>query len=155
VLQDSSVFPDMTVEQNLWLGGHLMGRRADARHATERVFERCAVLAAHRNEPARVLSGGERRLLEISRAFVMRPRLLLVDEPSIGLAPSFIEQIFDMLRDLRDHDGLSIVVVEQNAKKGLELADIGCVVVAGEIAMAGSGPELLRDATVGRLFLGG
>ena len=155
VLQDSSVFPDMTVERNLWLGGHLMGHRADARHATERVFERCAVLAAHRDEPARVLSGGERRLLEISRAFVMRPRLLLVDEPSIGLAPSFIEQIFDMLRDLRDHDGLSIVVVEQNAKKGLELADIGCVVVAGEIAMAGSGPELLRDATVGRLFLGG
>jgi branched-chain amino acid transport system ATP-binding protein len=81
--------------------------------------------------------------------------LLLVDEPSIGLAPSFIEPIFDMLRDLRDHEGLSIVVVEQNAKKALELADIGCVVVAGEIAMVGSGPELLGNATVGRLFLGG
>jgi len=155
VLQDSSVFPDMTVEQNLWLGGHVMGRRADARHATERVFERYPSLAARRNEPARVLSGGERRLLEISRALVMRPRLLLVDEPSIGLDPVFIEQIFDMLRDLRDHDGLSIVLVEQNAKRGLELADIGCVVVAGELAMVGSGPELLRDPTVGRLFLGG
>ena len=155
VLQDSSVFPDMTVEQNLWLGGHVMGRRADARHATERVFERYPSLAARRNEPARVLSGGERRLLEISRALVMRPRLLLVDEPSIDLEPAFIEQIFDMLRDLRDLDGLSIVLVERNAKIGLELADIGCVVVAGEIAMVGSGPELLGNATVGRLFLGG
>jgi branched-chain amino acid transport system ATP-binding protein len=118
------------------------------------VFERYPSLAARRNEPARVLSGGERRLLEISRALVMRPRLLLVDEPSIGLEPTFTEQIFDMLRDLRDHDGLSIVLVEQNAKKGLELADIGCVVVAGELALVGSGSDLLRDSTVGRLFLG-
>jgi branched-chain amino acid transport system ATP-binding protein len=154
VLQDSSVFPDMTVEQNLWLGGHLMGHRADARHATVRVFERYAVLAAHRNEPARVLSGGERRLLEISRALVMRPRLLLIDEPSVGLEPAFVERIFEMLRDLREHDGLSIVLVERNAKKGLELADIGCVIVAGEIAIVGSGPELLRNPTVGRLFPG-
>jgi branched-chain amino acid transport system ATP-binding protein len=154
VLQDSSVFPDMTVEQNLWLGGHVTGRRADARHATERVFERCAILAAHRNAPARALSGGERRLLEISRAFVMRPRLLLIDEPSMGLEPAFVEQIFDMLRDLRDLDGLSIVLVERNARRGLELADIGCVVVGGEIAMVGSGPELLRDPTVRSLYLG-
>jgi branched-chain amino acid transport system ATP-binding protein len=155
VLQDSSVFPDMTVEQNLWLGGYLLGRRADARSAAERVFDRYPTLAARRDEPARVLSGGERRLLEISRALVMRPRLLLIDEPSIGLEPAFIEQIFDMLRDLRDREGLSILMVEQNAKKGLELADIGCVVVSGEIAMAGSGHELLHDPAVGRLFLGG
>jgi branched-chain amino acid transport system ATP-binding protein len=155
VLQDSSVFPDMTVERNLWLGGYLMGHRNDARRATERVFDRYPSLARRRDEPARVLSGGERRLLELSRALVMRPRLLLVDEPSIGLEPMFIEQIFAMLRDLRDQEQLSIVMVEQNAKKGLELADIGCVVVAGEIAMVGTGSELLRDPTVGRLFLGG
>jgi branched-chain amino acid transport system ATP-binding protein len=155
VLQDSSLFPDMTVEQNLWLGGYLMGRRADARQAAERVFERYPSLALRRDDPARVLSGGERRLLEISRALVMRPRLLLVDEPSIGLEPMFIEQVFAMLRDLRDHEGLTIVMVEQNAKKGLELADIGCVIVAGEMAMAGTGAELLKDPTVGQLFLGG
>ena len=155
VLQDNSVFPDMTVEQNLWLGGYLMGRRADARHASERVFDRYPSLAARRDEPARVLSRGERRLLEISRALVMRPRLLLVDEPSIGLEPAFIEQIFAMLRDLRDRERLALVMVEQNARKGLELADIGCVVVAGEIAMVGTGSELLQDPTVGRLFLGG
>jgi len=155
VLQDSSVFPDMTVERNLWLGGYLMGQHADARRVTERVFDRYPTLARRRDEPARVLSGGERRLLELSRALVMRPRLLLVDEPSIGLEPMYIEQIFAMLRDLREREGLSIVMVEQNAKKGLELADIGCVVVAGEIAMVGTGDELLRDPTVGRLFLGG
>ena len=155
VLQDSSVFPDMTVERNLWLGGYLLGDRTRARHAAEHVFERYPSLAQRRNDPARVLSGGERRLLELSRALVMRPRLLLVDEPSIGLEPAFVEQTFEMLRDLRDHGGLSIVMVEQNAKRGLELADIGCVVVSGEIAMVGTGAELLNDPTVGKLFLGG
>ena len=155
VLQDSSLFPDMTVEQNLWLGGYLMGRRADARQAAERVFDQYPSLALRRDDPVRVLSGGERRMLEISRALVMRPRLLLVDEPSIGLEPFYIERIFDMLRDLRDREGLTIVMVEQNAKKGLEFADIGCVIVAGVIAMAGTGIELLKDPTVGRLFLGG
>ena len=155
VLQDSSLFPDMTVEQNLWLGGTLTGHGADARRATEAVFDRYPALARRRDEPARLLSAGERRLLEISRALVMRPRLLLVDEPSIGLEPLFVEQIFDMLRDLRDRERLSIVMVEQNAKRGLELADIGCVVVAGEIAMVGTGVDLLKDPIVGRLFLGG
>jgi branched-chain amino acid transport system ATP-binding protein len=155
VLQDSSLFPDMTVEQNMWLGGYLMGNRAAARLAAERVFERYPALAQRRGDPARVLSGGERRLLEISRALVMQPRLLLIDEPSIGLEPLYIEQIFDMLRDLKRRQGLTIVMVEQNAKKGLDGADIGCVVVAGEIAMAGTGDELREDPTVGRLFLGG
>jgi len=93
--------------------------------------------------------------LELSRALVMRPKLLLVDEPSIGLEPKTIELIFDVLRELRDREGLAIVMVEQNAKKGLELADIGCVVVAGEVAMVGTGQELLADPAVGRLFLGG
>jgi branched-chain amino acid transport system ATP-binding protein len=151
VLQDSSVFPDMTVEQNLWLGGYLMGRRTDARQAAERVFERYPSLARRRDDLARVLSGGERRLLEIARALVMRPHLLLVDEPSIGLEPFYVEQVFDLLRD-RSREGLTIVMAEQNAKRGLEVADIGCVVVAGEIALAGTGAELLRDPTVTPLF---
>ena len=154
VLQDSSVFPDMTVERNLWLGGYLMRDRADARQAAERVFERYPSLARRRNDPARVLSGGERRLLELSRALVMRPRLLLIDEPSIGLEPAFVDSIFEMLRDLRDREGLSILMVEQNAKRALELADIGCVVVSGEIAMVGTGAELLGDPAIGRLFVG-
>src|SRR4029077_16731699 len=120
-----------------------------ARRGAGGVFGRSPSLARRRNDPARVLSGGERRLLELSRALVMRPRLLLVDEPSRGVEPAFIDSIYEMLRDLRDREGLSILMVEQNARRALELADIGCVVVAGEIAMVGTGAELLGDPGVG------
>jgi branched-chain amino acid transport system ATP-binding protein len=154
VLQDSSVFPDLTVEQNLWLGGYLMRNAADAKEAAEGIFDRYPRIAARRRDPARVLSGGERRLLEISRALMMEPRLVLVDEPSIGLEPRHIDMVFDMLRDLQHREGRAIVLVEQNARKGLEFADIGYVLVSGQIAMAGTGRELLHDSTVGRLFLG-
>jgi branched-chain amino acid transport system ATP-binding protein len=108
-----------------------------------------------RKHPAKVLSGGERRLLEISRALVMEPRVLLVDEPSIGLEPRFIDMVFEILNDLQHRDGKTIVIVEQNAKKGLEFADIGYVLVSGQLAKAGTGAELLQDPDVGRLFLGG
>jgi branched-chain amino acid transport system ATP-binding protein len=102
-----------------------------------------------------VLSGGERRLLEISRALVMQPSVLLVDEPSIGLEPRFIDMVFEILDDLQHKEGKTIVMVEQNAKKGLEFADIGYVLVSGQIAVAGKGDDLLNDPDVGRLFLGG
>ena len=154
VLQDSSAFPDVTVEQNLWLGGHLLSHHDDARHATERVLSRYPALAAKRDEPARNLSDGERRLLEISRALVMRPRVLLVDEPSLGLDSAAVDAIFAMLRDLRDREQVSIVMVERNARRGLADADIGCVIIEGEIAQVGTGSELLNDPTVNRLFPG-
>jgi branched-chain amino acid transport system ATP-binding protein len=102
-----------------------------------------------------VLSGGERRLLEISRALVMDPRVLLVDEPSIGLEPRFIDMVFEILGDLQHKEGKTIVMVEQNAKKGLEFADIGYVLVAGQLAIAGAARELLAHPDVSRLFLGG
>jgi branched-chain amino acid transport system ATP-binding protein len=155
ILQDNSVFPDMTVEENLWMGGYLKDRPADARAAAEKVFDRYGRLAERRNERAGVLSGGERRLLEISRALVMEPSVLLVDEPSIGLEPRYIDMVFSILEDLRDSEGKTIIMVEQNARKGLEFADIGYVLVNGEVAMAGTGDELLADPQVGRLFLGG
>jgi branched-chain amino acid transport system ATP-binding protein len=102
-----------------------------------------------------VLSGGERRLLEISRALVMDPAVLLVDEPSIGLEPRYIDMVFTILADLQKNEGRTIVMVEQNAKKGLEFADLGYVLVSGRIALAGRGRELLANPEVGRLFLGG
>ena len=154
VLQDSSVFPDMTVERNLWLSGRLIGQYSDSQHATERVFDRYPGLARRRDKAASTLCCGERRLLELSRAFVMRPRLLLVDEPSMGLDSEFVGQIFEMLRDLRDDEGLAIVIVEQNARWALSLADIGCVMVGGETARVGTGSDLLADSAVARLFLG-
>jgi branched-chain amino acid transport system ATP-binding protein len=155
ILQDSSIFPGMTVEENLWMGGYLMDRPALARAAAERVFERYPRLAERRHQPARVLSGGERRLLEISRALVMEPKLLLVDEPSIGLEPRYIDMVFEILRELQEKDGKTIVMVEQNARKGLEFADIGYVLVSGQLALAGRGADLLDNPDVGRLFLGG
>ena len=155
ILQDKSVFPGMTVEENLWMGGYLKDKPAEAREAAERVFEKYPRLAARRRHAARVLSGGERRLLEISRALVMNPEVLLVDEPSIGLEPRFIDMVFEILDDLQNTEGKTIIMVEQNAKKGLEFAKIGYVLVSGQLAMAGSGDELLADPQVGRLFLGG
>ena len=154
VLQDNSVFPDMTVEENLLMGGFLLDRRAAAKRAAERVFDRYERLARRRNRRAGVLSGGERRLLEISRALIMEPEVLLVDEPSIGLEPRFIDMVFEILADLQRRDGKTIVMVEQNAKKGLEFADIGYVLVSGRLAMAGPGDALLENPEVGRLFLG-
>lgn len=155
ILQDKSVFPGMTVEENLWMGGYLMDSPAQAKEAAERVFEKYDRLANRRKHQAKVLSGGERRLLEISRALVMNPDVLLVDEPSIGLEPRFIDMVFEILDDLQSNEGKTIIMVEQNAKKGLEFADIGYVLVSGELAMAGPGDDLLKDPEVGRLFLGG
>jgi branched-chain amino acid transport system ATP-binding protein len=154
ILQDKSVFPSMTVEENVWMGAYLMDRTG-AKQAAEKVFDKYPRLAARRGHPAKVLSGGERRLLEISRALVMDPQVLLVDEPSIGLEPRFINMVFDILGDLQHNDGKTIVIVEQNAKKGLEFADIGYVLLSGRLALAGRADDLLRNPDVGRLFLGG
>jgi branched-chain amino acid transport system ATP-binding protein len=155
ILQDNSVFPDMTVEENMLMGGFLKDKVDDAKAAAERIFEKYARLAKRRHQNAGVLSGGERRLLEISRALIMQPDVLLVDEPSIGLEPRFIDQVFEILDDLQNNEGKTIIMVEQNAKKGLEFSDIGYVLVDGKLAMAGLGDELLENPDVGRLFLGG
>jgi branched-chain amino acid transport system ATP-binding protein len=155
ILQDKSIFPNMTVEENLWMGGYLMEKPVQAKEVAEKIFEKYPRLAERRRHLAKVLSGGERRLLEISRALVMEPEVLLVDEPSIGLEPRFIDMVFEILDDLQNNEGKTIIMVEQNAKRGLEFADIGYVLVDGEIAIAGPGKELLQNPEVGRLFLGG
>ncbi len=155
ILQDKSVFPGMTVEENLWMGGYLKDSPSEAKQAAEEVFDKYPRLAARRKHPAKVLSGGERRLLEISRALVMKPSVLLVDEPSIGLEPRFIDMVFEILDELQHKDGKTIIMVEQNAKKGLEFADIGYVLVSGQLAIAGKGDDLLKNPKVGELFLGG
>ena len=155
ILQDNSVFPDMTVEENLLMGGYIKDKSDESYQEAERIFQKYERLRNRRNQPAKVLSGGERRLLEISRALVMKPSVLLVDEPSIGLEPKYISMVFDILRDLQKNEKKTIILVEQNAKKGLEFADIGYVLVSGQTAIAGSGDELLNNPDVGRLFLGG
>ena len=154
ILQDNSVFPEMTVEENMLMGGFLKDQLSQAREAAENLLQKYPRLNERRKQKAGVLSGGERRLLEISRALIMEPEVLLVDEPSIGLEPRFIEMVFEILGDLLNSEGKTIVMVEQNAKKGLEFADIGYVLVDGRLALAGTGDELLENPDVGRLFLG-
>jgi len=155
ILQDNSVFPDMTVEENLLMGGYIKNKTEDSFEEAEKIFEKYERLRNRRNQPAKVLSGGERRLLEISRALIMRPSVLLVDEPSIGLEPKYIDMVFEILGDLQQNEKKTIILVEQNAKKGLEFADIGYVLVSGQTAIAGKGEDLLNNPDVGRLFLGG
>ena len=155
ILQEASIFPEMTVEENMLMGGFLMDKPSQARAAAEKVLAKYPRLGERRNQHAGVLSGGERRLLEISRALIMEPEVLLVDEPSIGLEPRFIETVFEILDDLQHNEGKTIVMVEQNAKKGLEFADLGYVLVSGQLAMADTGDALLENPEVGRLFLGG
>ena len=155
ILQDNSIFPEMTVEENLWMGGYLMEERSRVMLAADRVFDKYPRLAKRRRQAARVLSGGERRLLEISRALMMDPSVLLVDEPSIGLEPRYIDMVFDILSELQRSEGKAILIVEQNARKGLRFADVGYVLVAGTVAKVGTGAELLSDPEVGRLYLGG
>jgi len=155
ILQDNSVFPDMTVEENLLMGGFIKDKTEESYEEAEKIFQKYERLRNRRTQPAKVLSGGERRLLEISRALVMKPSVLLVDEPSIGLEPKYIDMVFEILHDLQKNEKKTIILVEQNAKKGLEFADIGYVLVSGETAIAGKGDDLLSNPDVGRLFLGG
>ena len=155
ILQDNSVFPDMTVEENLIMGGYIKDKTEESYQEAEKIFEKYESLRNRRSQSAKVLSGGERRLLEISRALVMKPTVLLVDEPSIGLEPKYIDMVFEILGDLQKNEKKTIILVEQNAKKGLQFADIGYVLVSGETAIAGKGDDLLNNPDVGRLFLGG
>ena len=155
ILQDNSVFPDMTVEENLLMGGFIKDNIEQSKVAAEEVLKKYTRLNERRNQKAKNLSGGERRLLEISRALIMNPEILLVDEPSIGLEPKFIDMVFEILGDLQKNEGKTIIMVEQNAKKGLEFADIGYVLVSGETVMADTGDRLLANPEVGKLFLGG
>jgi branched-chain amino acid transport system ATP-binding protein len=145
----------MTVEENLLMGGYIKENSDESYQEAERIFEKYERLRNRRSQPAKVLSGGERRLLEISRALIMKPSVLLVDEPSIGLEPKYIDMVFEILGDLQKNENKTIILVEQNAKKGLQFADIGYVLVSGETAIAGKGDDLLSNPDVGRLFLGG
>jgi len=132
----------------------LLPSRRETALAVERILDTNAELAKRCAVPAGTLSGGERRLLELSRALMTDPEVLLVDEPSIGLDPNAIETIFVRLKVLQETKGLTIVIVEQNVEKGLEFADLGYLLVSGRIVVAGPAAQLRDDPRVGRLFLG-
>ena len=147
------IFPDMTVEENLLMGTIAIGDRF-AREDKDRMYQLFPRLLERRKQRAMTLSGGEQQMLAIARALMSRPKLLLLDEPSLGLAPLVVKQIFAILRELTQQ-GMTLFLVEQNARHALQLADRGYVMVNGEIRLSGSGDALLHNEEVRSAYLGG
>ncbi|WP_312466799.1 ABC transporter ATP-binding protein [Pseudescherichia sp.] len=147
------IFPDMTVEENLLMGTIPIGDRYQ-KEDRARMYEIFPLLEERRSQRAMTLSGGEQQMLAIARALMSRPRLLLLDEPSLGLAPLVVKQIFQVLRELTKK-GMTLFLVEQNANHALRLSDRAYVMVNGEIRLSGSGAELLADPDVRKAYLGG
>jgi branched-chain amino acid transport system ATP-binding protein len=146
------IFPLMTVEENLELGAYSRKGEAIAQDVAE-VFERFPRLHERRAQKAGTLSGGEQQMLAIGRALMSRPRLLMLDEPSMGLSPIMIQLIFDTVAELKAA-GTTILLVEQNASAALALADTGYVLETGRVVLSGTGPDLLTDENVRKAYLG-
>jgi branched-chain amino acid transport system ATP-binding protein len=150
------VFAPFSVQDNLRLGAiRLSGGRAALAERFEYVYKLFPRLAERRLQAAGTLSGGEQQMLAIARALMSRPRLLLLDEPSLGLAPLVVKQIFEVIRELNERDGMTVFLVEQNAYHALKLAHRGYVMVTGTITMSGTGQELLADPQVQAAYLEG
>ena len=148
------VFPHMTVEENLAMGAYVRGDDAGVRADLERAFERFPVLRERRRQAAGTLSGGEQQMLAIGRALMARPRLILFDEPSLGLAPTMVETTFRIIGDIQ-RGGTTVFMVEQNAYMALQLATRAYVMETGRIALEGRAADLLDDPEVRRAYLGG
>ncbi len=151
VPEGRGVFPSMTVSDNLLLGAH--HNLKNAGQNMKRVFERFPILGERRDQTAGTLSGGERQMLAIGRALMSNPVLIMVDEPSIGLAPIIVNDIFDILTDL-NNQGFSILLSEQNANKALRCAHRGYVLETGKVVSSGTSEELLNDPAVREAYLG-
>jgi branched-chain amino acid transport system ATP-binding protein len=154
VPQERSLFPLMTVWENMLMGAYVIKNRGAAQRRVEQVAELYPLVGRRRHDRAGSLSGGEQRIVELARALLLDPLLVLMDEPSIGLAPRASRQVFDGIAAMREA-GRTVLLVEQNARSGLAVADHGMVLEAGVVRRQGTGPQLLADPEVARLYLGG
>ncbi len=154
VSEGKSVIAELTVKENLVLGGIWRSKKAETAAAIEEVVELFPRLGERMSQSADTLSGGERQMLAIGRALVARPKLLLLDEPSLGLAPLVIEQIFQTINQLRHKLGLTLVLVEQNAMSALEIADVGIIMNLGEVVAFGEAGDLMSDPALRAAYLG-
>jgi branched-chain amino acid transport system ATP-binding protein len=148
------VFPHMTVEENLDMGAYLRTDGSDVAADRDRIYSEFPRLAERRKQAAGTLSGGEQQMLAIGRAMMSRPRLIMFDEPSLGLAPNIVERTFAIIRGIRDA-GTTVLLVEQNAFAALEMCDHAYLLEGGRIVLSGSGAELIENTHVRKAYLGG
>lgn len=154
VPEGRGILAKMTVEENLRMGVYCRRDRAEAAVDLDRMLERFPILSERRARMASLLSGGEQQMLAIARALLSKPRLLLLDEPSLGLAPKLTDQVFGMIGDLR-REGLTVLLVEQKARQTLKVADRAYLLETGRVVTSGPAQELMHDSTVSEAFLGG
>lgn len=154
VPEGRQIFPFMTVSENILMGAYLQPDRDQVRRDTGFWMEKFPILRERAQSPAGLLSGGQQQMLAISRAMMSRPKLLLMDEPSLGLSPLLTKQIFEIIRDINDRFGTTILVVEQNAKLALDAAHFGYVLELGRIVLEGPTRDLIENADVKEFYLG-
>ena len=148
------IFQELSVYENLLMGAYTIKNQQQFKADLESIYERFPRLAERRNQIAGTLSGGEQQMLAMSRALMIRPKLLMLDEPSMGLAPILVDQVFSIIKELND-SGTTILLVEQNANKALEISDRAYVLETGSIMLSGTGAELAQSDEVRKAYLGG
>lgn len=153
VPEGRKLFTDMSVHENLLMGSYSSRARADRERSLEMVFELFPILKARINQLARTLSGGEQQMLAIGRAVMMRPRLMMFDEPSLGLAPIIVQNIFEVIVRLKDA-GMTIMLVEQNVRQSLQISDYAYVLETGRIVLKGTGREVMENDHTRKAYLG-
>lgn len=153
VPQDRSLFPDMSVKENLRMGGYSLKNRRELKGRIENVFRMFPVLRERSNQQAKTLSGGEQQMLATGRSLVLRPTVMMLDEPSLGLAPKVAKGMFKSINQL-NNEGMTLILVEQNARKGLECADWGCVLDLGKNCFEGPAKKILDNPRIQELYLG-
>jgi len=153
VPEEKMLFGPLTVEENLYLGAYILSDTRQVRQNLEFVYTLFPKLKERQNQPASTLSGGEQQMVAIGRGLMSRPRILMLDEPSLGLAPLLVDEVFDTIRKLKE-EGMTILLVEQNVREALDLADRGYVLQTGRIVGQGSGQELLESDMFREAFLG-
>jgi branched-chain amino acid transport system ATP-binding protein len=154
VPQGRNIFPELSVRHNLELGAVMAPPGFDLAGRTDAAMARFPVLRRKADQQASTLSGGEQKMLEIARALLLEPKLMLIDEPSIGLSPIMVNELFGILTEMRDR-GITVLLIEQNAKRALESSDYGIVLELGRTRIADTARNILNDPRIGQLFLGG
>ncbi|MBC6342735.1 ABC transporter ATP-binding protein [Lactobacillus kimbladii] len=154
VAEGRHIFAGMTVMENLQMGAFLQKNHDEVSKTYKDIFERFPILQKRRNQDAATLSGGEQQMLAMGRALMAKPKLLLLDEPSMGLSPLYIQEIFKIIKELNEK-GTTILLIEQNAKQALSIADRGYVLATGVVQLSGTGQELLANPEVQKVYFGG